>query len=462
MPASQQQTLDKSELSDSSQRPIAGHHHAIVVGLQWGDEGKGKIVDLLAPKYDAVVRYNGGANAGHSVQVGQKRYALHLIPSGILYPDKLNVLGNGVVIDVDQLVKEIDGLAEQGVTVGSNLRVSDRAHVVMPWHKVQDGLVERSLTRASGQAAAIGTTGRGIGPCYADKATRSTAIRVCDLLNPETLKSRIPQVIQIKNTVLGALAADLGEPFEPFDPDTIINRALAHGERLRTHVSDTAELLHTAIDDGKRLLFEGANATLLDVDHGTYPFVTSSSCSSPGAHTGTGVPGHVVTGVVGIVKAYQTRVGGGPMPTELFDATGDRIREQGREFGTTTGRPRRCGWLDLVALRYTARISGATDIALMLLDVLSGVGDLKLCTGYRIDGQEVHRFPADATQLERAEPIYQTVPGFDADLTTCRRFSDLPESAQAYVRTIESMAGVRVSIISVGPARDQTIFREPA
>ncbi|MEQ9453501.1 MAG: adenylosuccinate synthase [Phycisphaeraceae bacterium] len=449
-------------MNQTAARRIASHQHCVIVGLQWGDEGKGKIVDLLAPEFDAVVRYNGGANAGHSVQVGTKRYALHLIPSGILYSDKLNVLGNGVVIDVDQLVKEIDDLAAQGVTIGTNLRVSDRAHVVMPWHKVQDGLVERALTKGSGEAAAIGTTGRGIGPCYADKATRSTAIRVCDLQNPQTLKTKIPQIASIKNTALGALAADLGESFEPFDPSILIERALAHGKRLAAHVSDTAELLHDAIDTNKRILFEGANATLLDVDHGTYPFVTSSSCSSPGAHTGTGVPGHVVTGAVGIVKAYQTRVGGGPMPTELFDATGDQIREQGREYGTTTGRPRRCGWLDLVALRYTTRISGATDIALMLLDVLAGVGDLKLCTGYRVDGQDLHRFPADASILERAEPIYETVPGFDDDLTTCRRFDDLPDAAQAYVRRIEEVVGVPVSIISVGPARDQTIFREPA
>ncbi|QDU71157.1 adenylosuccinate synthase [Mucisphaera calidilacus] len=451
---------------DNAQTHEAGPGQAlencIVVGLQWGDEGKGKVVDMLAERYDAVVRYNGGANAGHSVVVGDKRYALHLIPSGILYADKLNVLGNGVVIDVDQLIKEIDGLIDQGIAVGTNLRISDRAHIVMPYHKAQDGLVERAIAKGSGEGAAIGTTGRGIGPCYADKATRSTAIRVCDLLNPDVLRQKLTQTLKIKNTVLRALAEHAGESFEDFDTEELFARAVKHGKRLAPHVSDTSELLNDAITSGKHLLFEGANATLLDIDHGTYPYVTSSNCSSPGAHTGTGVPGHRVSKVVGIVKAYQTRVGGGPMPTELHDAQGDRIREQGREYGTTTGRPRRCGWLDLVALRYTTRVSGATDIALMLLDVLSGLGDLKLCTAYEIDGETTGRFPADVTKLEAARPVFETLPGFDEDLTGCRAVEDLPEAAQAYVHRIEEVVGVPVSIISVGPARDQTIWREPA
>lgn len=439
-----------------------GQANCVVVGLQWGDEGKGKVVDLLAPRFDAVVRYNGGANAGHSVQVDDKRYALHLIPSGILYTDKINVLGNGVVIDVDQLVKEIDGLIAQGIPVGENLRISDRAHIVMPYHKAQDALVERAIAKGSGEEATIGTTGRGIGPCYADKATRSTAIRVCDLLNPEALRKKLTQNVTLKNIVLKALADHAHQPFEDFDTEELIEKALAHGKRLAPHVSDTSELLNDAISDGKHLLFEGANATLLDVDHGTYPYVTSSSCSSPGAHTGTGVPGHRVSRVVGIVKAYQTRVGGGPMPTELHDAQGDQIREQGREYGTTTGRPRRCGWLDLVALRYTTRVSGATDIALMLLDVLSGLGDLKLCTAYEIEGQQTHTFPADVDKLASAQPVYESVPGFDADLTGCRSFTDLPEAAQKYVHRIEEVIGVPVTLISVGPARDQTIWREPS
>ncbi|WP_428389847.1 adenylosuccinate synthase [Mucisphaera sp.] len=454
--------LTTSPASAADGRPTTRRSHTTVVGLQWGDEGKGKIVDLLAPDFDAVVRYNGGANAGHSVQVGDKRYALHLIPSGILYPEKLNVLGNGVVIDVDQLVKEMDALAEQGVVIGENLRVSDRAHLVMPWHKLQDQLFEGMLTRDTGAKGAIGTTGRGIGPCYADKALRSTAIRVCDLLNPETLKVKVEQIARLKNALLQPLADELGQPFEAFEPAEVLERCAGYAKRLRAHVSDTAELLNDAIAEGRRLLFEGANATLLDVDHGTYPFVTSSSCSSAGAHTGAGVPGHRVQRIIGIVKAYQTRVGGGPMPTELDDATGDQIREQGREFGTTTGRPRRCGWLDLVALRYTARVTGATGIALMLLDVLAGVGPLKLCTGYKIDGKASQRFPADCTELERAEPVYETIEGFEGDLTTARRFEDLPEAARRYVERIEAFIGVPATIISVGPARDQTIWREPA
>jgi adenylosuccinate synthase len=433
--------------------------HCTVVGLQWGDEGKGKVVDLLAPGFDLVVRYNGGANAGHSVQVGEKRYALHLIPSGILYPEKLNVLGNGVVIDPAQLVKEIDEMTAHGLDLDNRLRVSDRAHVVMPYHKTQDALLEASLAKARGEAAAIGTTGRGIGPCYADKALRSTAIRIGDFIHLERFRDKLATTVAVKNVLLAALAQHAGADFEPFDADALYAEFAPLADRLRPHVCDTATLLHRSIAKGHNVLFEGANATLLDIDHGTYPFVTSSNCSSLGAHTGAGVPGHAVKNVIGIVKAYQTRVGGGPMPTELHNDVGEQIRKQGREYGTTTGRPRRCGWLDLVALKYTAAVSGATGIALMLLDVLAGLDELKLCTGYRYRGETLENFPADADVLAEIEPVYETLPGFGDAIADCRDYDALPAAARQYVTRVEEVLGVPVVMLSVGPARDQTIIR---
>jgi adenylosuccinate synthase len=434
--------------------------HCAVVGLQWGDEGKGKVVDLLAGRFDLVVRYNGGANAGHSVQVGEKRYALHLIPSGILSPGAINILGNGVVIDPAQLVKEITGLRDQGIEIGNNLKISDRAHLVFEYHKIQDVLYDQAIAKAMGGDAAIGTTGRGIGPCYADKALRSMAIRVGELLDESALRDKIRRVVTVKNTVLSALAKQCGQPFEPFDSDAVFDQTVKVAEILKPHICDSAQLLHSSIDAGKRLLFEGANATLLDIDHGTYPFVTSSNCSSLGVHTGTGVPGHQVNNVLGIVKAYQTRVGGGPMPTELNDDTAERIREVGKEYGTTTGRPRRVGWLDLVALKYTATISGATGISLMLLDVLAGLPELKLCTGYRHDGKTLANFPASADVLDSLEPVYETLPGFKESVETARKFSDLPDNARAYIAKIEKYVGVPVVMVSVGPERDQTVLRD--
>ena len=443
-----------------------GDGHAAIVGLQWGDEGKGKVVDLITGGHSAdgsafgcVVRYNGGANAGHSLQVGDERYALHLIPSGILYPDKVNVLGNGVVIDPAQIVKEIAELRDRGLEVGDNLRISDRAHVVMPWHKVQDVLYDEAVARAWESGPAIGTTGRGIGPCYADKALRSTAIRVSDLLDAGKLQAKIMKTCAIKNVILAALARQCGREFEPFDGETILRDTLALADTIRPHITDTAALLHDAMQAGTRLLFEGANATLLDIDHGTYPYVTSSNCSSLGVHTGTGVPGHKVANVLGIVKAYQTRVGGGPMPTQLDDAVGDRIREVGREYGTTTGRPRRCGWLDGVALRYTAAVSGATGVALMLLDVLAGLDELKICVAYDHHGQTLTNFPADWDVLAEVKPVYETLPGFAAPVEDCRRFDDLPAEALGYIERIERHIGVPIVMASVGPRRDQTILK---
>ncbi len=430
-----------------------------VVGLQWGDEGKGKVVDLLAPQFDLVVRYNGGANAGHSVQVGETRYALHLIPSGILYADKLNVLGNGVVIDPEQLIKEINGLRERDVKIESNLQISDRAHVVLPYHKEQDRLLEAALSATRGDGKKIGTTGRGIGPCYADKALRATAIRMGELLSRETLCEKLTHVVAIKNMMLKALAEQSGESFDLMDPEAVCEQALAWGDALRPFVVDATSLVHDSMDQGKRLLFEGANATLLDIDHGTYPYVTSSNCSSLGVHTGTSVPGSKVDGVIGIVKAYQTRVGGGPMPTELFDETGDRIRDVGREYGTTTGRPRRCGWLDLVALRYSARISGATVIGLMLLDVLAGLPELKVCVGYKYEGKVLDTLPADCRVLEDVEPVYETLEGFAEPVDDCVSYDDLPAGAKAYIARIEKYVGVPVRIVSVGPRRSQTIIK---
>lgn len=439
--------------------PLCGKQgHCAVVGLQWGDEGKGKMVDLLTEQFDCVVRYNGGANAGHSVVVGDQRYALHLIPSGILYPEKLNVIGNGVVVDPAKLLEEMAGLRQRGVVIGKNLCVSDRAHIVMPYHKLQDGLLEAAVTRTK-KGTAIGTTGRGIGPCYADKALRSLAIRVGDLLTLDKLQEKLGHIVPVKNAMLGALAKSVDADYEQLDADALFAQCREWAESLRELICDTSHLLHESMAAGKRLLFEGANATLLDIDHGTYPYVTSSNCSSLGVHAGAGVPGHAVPNVVGIVKAYQTRVGGGPMPTELLDATGDRIREQGREYGTTTGRPRRCGWLDTFAVRYSARLSGATGIALMLLDVLAGLPSLKLCTGYRYKGGILPNFPADAGVLSEVEPIYEEVPGFDETIDDVRRFDDLPAAAKQYVQRIEQIVGVPVRSISVGPARDQTIVK---
>ena len=440
-----------------SNDPFMSDDHCAIVGLQWGDEGKGKIVDLLTDRYDVVVRYNGGANAGHTVVVGDERYALHLIPSGILYSKKLNVLGNGVVVDPQSLLEEISVLRRRGIEVGDNFRLSERAHLVMPYHKFQDALMENALSKAGSANQKIGTTGRGIGPCYADKAARSTGLRVGDLLDGKSFSRKLTHIVEIKNVMLGALARWCGEDYEPVDAGILSDRYLEFGRELRTHICDSTKLLHDAIASGRRLLFEGANATLLDIDHGTYPFVTSSNCSSLGLHTGTGVPGQQVRQVIGIVKAYQTRVGGGPMVTELNDEIGNRIREAGREYGTTTGRPRRCGWLDLVAVRYSAAVSGATSIGLMLLDVLSGFKSLKMCVGYRYRGRSLEVFPADAGVLAEVEPIYEQVEGFVESLDHCRRFDELPPAARAYVRYIEDFVGVPIRMISVGPRRDQTI-----
>ncbi len=451
-----------AEVQDMIDRLHLKPGHAAVVGLQWGDEGKGKVVDLLTAGFDVVARYNGGANAGHTVCVDDKKYALHLIPSGILYPDKLNVLGNGVVIDPEQVVKEINGLREQGLKLDDNFIISDRAHVVLPYHKIQDALQEAAYTRPNAMdqsVEGIGTTGRGIGPCYADKALRSTAVRMADLRDLGQLEHQLHRIVPIKNATLAALADYADQPYQSILVEDLLAWLRPLSEQLVPHLADTATRLHGCIAKDQRILFEGANATLLDIDHGTYPYVTSSNCSSLGVHTGTGVAGHHVTNVIGIVKAYQTRVGGGPMPTQLDDATGDRIREVGREYGTTTGRPRRCGWLDLVALKYTATVSGATGLAIMLLDVLAGLPELKVCTAYRLDGQTIENFPPDTDVLAQVQPVYETLPGFDQDVTDCTNFDQLPEHAKRYLKFIEDFLATPVVMVSVGPKRSQSIFR---
>ncbi|MEM9373227.1 MAG: adenylosuccinate synthase [Planctomycetota bacterium] len=453
------------QFSDESNVAVEPRH-AAVIGLQWGDEGKGKLVDRLAGEtgsFDAVVRYNGGANAGHSVVVGGQRYALHLVPSGILARGSLAVIGNGVVVDPERLIEELDGLAARGVDV-TQMVLSSRAHVVMPYHKAEDGLREELLQATPVDAAspsgnvvaAIGTTRRGIGPAYADKVQRATAIRVGDMLRPELLRSKLDMICSMKNAVFRALHPDRPEVF---DAGAIAEWMGELGERLRPMIKDTTYLLSDLDRAGKTILFEGANATMLDVDHGTFPYVTSSNASSLGIGPGTGLPPQKVGRIIGVVKAYSTRVGGGPMPTELQDGTADRIRDRGREFGTTTGRPRRVGWIDLVALRYAALVSGATEIGLTLLDVLAGFDELRLCTAYRTSDGTTDRFLPDGFELAEATPVYETMPGFSDEITGVRSFDELPAPAMRYVERIESFIGVPIRTIGVGPDREQTIER---
>lgn len=431
-----------------------------IVGLQWGDEGKGKLVDLLTPGHDAVVRYNGGANAGHSVVVDGARHALHLVPSGILHAGTLAVIGNGVVVDPEALLAELDGLRAAGVDV-RGLRISDRAHVVMPYHKDEDAARETLLARDKGAGAegrkgeggrgdrSIGTTRRGIGPTYSDKIHRSNAVRMGDLRRPEALLARLELACEFHNREF----ADAPR----YDPRELQKRAMAAADRLADHIEDTVYLLHGLLDDEKRLLFEGANATLLDVDHGTYPFVTSSSTSALGIGPGSGVSERRVGRVIGVMKAYCTRVGAGPFPTELSDAAGERIRERGNEYGTTTGRARRTGWLDLVAARYAVMLNACSGVALTLLDVLAGFDEIRVCTAYEIDGERTDRFLPDATDLTRARPVYASLPGFSEEITDARTLDDLPSEARAYLEYVEEFIGAPIEIVGVGPDRAQTL-----
>lgn len=419
-----------------------------VIGLQWGDEGKGKIVDALARVCRYVARYCGGANAGHTVVVGGEKYALHLIPCGILHPNVINVVGNGLAFDPGGALGEIDGLAERGVKLGpENLRLSSAAHVVMPWHKKQDALSEGALPAER----KIGTTTRGIGPCYADKANRSTAIRLGELLNPQSLRAKIAAVCESKNRVLGALYGA-----EPMDADAIAEEYIGYGRSLAPMVCNTGALLRRAVAEGERIMFEGGQGSLLDIDHGTYPFVTSSSVSACGVPTGAGVPPSAVGRVLGVIKAYTTRVGTGPFPSEQDNEIGNYLRERGHEYGTTTGRPRRCGWFDAFAVRYAADLSGADELALSLLDVPSGLKEIKVCTGYRVAGKMLADF--DPCLLDQAQCVYETLPGWPQDLSTCRTFEDLPTEAQLYVTRLEKLLGRPIGVISVGKDRSQTIL----
>lgn len=435
--------------------PLRDLGNTSIVGMQWGDEGKGKIVDLLTEQFDFAVRWNGGSNAGHTVKVRtngvEKKYAFHLIPSGILRPDCTSVIANGVVIDPIKLLEEIDTLITQGVKIENNLKISMNAHVVLPYHKLQDQLGE-----AAAGGGKIGTTGRGIGPCYADKANRSTAIRLVDLLDDARLKEKLPRIVELKNATFKALYGAGPDQLLQWQP--MFEQYRSCGEQLRPFVTDTTRLLHTAWKAGKRILFEGANAVLLDLDHGTFPFVTSSNCGT-GLSVGTGLPGAAVNSTIGIVKAYSTRVGSGPFPTEQDNDIGNRIRERGHEYGTTTGRPRRCGWIDAVALRYTAAITGATGLAIMLLDVLSGFDELKICTHYTLNGQTTDWFPADALDLQHAKPVYETIPGFPESLEGITDFNALPPNAKKYVERLEHHIGVPVKIVSIGASRHQTLIR---
>jgi adenylosuccinate synthase len=423
-----------------------------VVGLQWGDEAKGKIVDLLAEGHDFVVRYNGGNNAGHTFVWGDRTFKLSLLPTGVLKPRLTSVIGNGVVVHPPQFIKEVDQLAAGGIAVGRNLAVSDHAHVIFPYH-----IAEETATEAG--ASNIGTTGRGIGPCYQDKVGRTGGIRVGELLRADHLRDRLRTIVPRKNRVIRALAGD-GGAVKQFDPDQICDEYLGYAERLRPFVADTAYLLHDGLKAGKKILFEAAQGSLLDVDHGTYPYVTSSHSLPSGVWSGSGVPARHLSRIIGVVKAYTTRVGRGPFPTELADGPdgiGERIRRIGREYGTVTGRPRRVGWFDAMAARYTAMLAGANEITVMLLDVLSGLDELKVCVAYEQDGERRTTFPGDSYQLERCQPVYETLPGWKDDLTAARRAEDLPAAARRYVDRIGELVGLPVSVASVGPDREQTI-----
>ena len=419
-----------------------------IVGSQWGDEGKGKVIDYLATQADVVVRGQGGNNAGHTLVVDGKKYALHLIPSGVLNPETINVIGNGIVFDPKGFLDELAKLNADNIDT-KNIKISDRAHVIFPYHKELDALAEEA--RGDNK---IGTTKKGIGPCYMDKTERS-GIRICDLMDKEVFAKKLKAQIDAKNKIVKNIYGA-----EEFDFEAIYNEYVEYAEKIRPYVDDTSVIVYDAIKAGKKVLFEGAQGTLLDLDLGTYPFVTSSHPTSGGFSIGAGVGPNMIKDVVGIVKAYTTRVGEGPFVTELNDETGDKIRTQGREFGTTTGRARRCGWFDAVIVRYAARVNGLTSISLMLLDVLSGFDTVKICTSYKMGDKILKEFPASLEDLAKCEPIYEELEGWTEDLTSIEKFEDLPENAKKYVAKIEELVGVSVDMVSVGPNRAQTIVRK--
>jgi adenylosuccinate synthase len=422
--------------------------NVIILGSQWGDEGKGKIVDLFSDRFDIVARYQGGHNAGHTVFIGDRKYVLKLIPSGILRPGKKAVIGNGLVIDPAALLAEIDTLESAGVAVNGNLFISNRAHVLFPAHRMMEKMSEGRPGRVS-----IGTTSRGIGPCYEDKTGRR-GIRVADLLDSEFFRTQYDSVMAEKVEIAKSLGI-----YEELDLPRIRDEYERLAARMRPMVCDTAVLLNQAIRDGKSILFEGAQGTMLDIDHGTYPFVTSSSASAGGACTGTGVPPTRIAGVVGVSKAYITRVGGGPFPTEALDGAGERIRQRGNEFGAVTGRPRRCGWFDVPLLRYTATINGFDSIVVTKLDVLDEFETIPVCVGYRLGGRELSEMPPTVREIEQAEPIYECLPGWASSTFGISSYDELPGRARDYLAFLEDRTGVEAGCISTGPERNQTIVR---
>lgn len=416
----------------------------VVVGTQWGDEGKGKITDFLSENAEVIARYQGGDNAGHTIKFDGVTYKLHLIPSGIFYKEKISVIGNGVVVNPKSLVKELAYLKEHGVAT-DNLRISDRAHVILPYHIKLDQLQED----AKGDNK-IGTTIKGIGPAYMDKAAR-VGIRVADLLDKEIFAERLRINLEDKNKQFVKMFDS-----EPLNFEDIFEEYYAYGQQIKQYVTDTSVILNDALDEGKRVLFEGAQGVMLDIDQGTYPFVTSSNPVAGGVTIGSGVGPSKINKVVGVCKAYTSRVGDGPFPTELFDETGDRIREIGREYGTTTGRPRRVGWFDSVVMRHSKRVSGITNLCLNCLDVLSGLDTVKICTAYELNGEKIYHYPASLKELSACKPVYEELPGWQEDITACKTIEELPENARKYLHRISELVGVRISTFSVGPDRSQT------
>jgi len=420
----------------------------VVVGTQWGDEGKGKITDFLSSNAEVIARYQGGDNAGHTIVIDGKKFKLHLITSGIFFPEKISVIGNGVVVNPKSLIEEIAYLAENGVSAES-LRISDRAHVILPYHKKLDFLQEE----AKGDKK-IGTTIKGIGPAYMDKAAR-VGIRVADLLDKEIFEERLRTNLEAKNREFVKMYDS-----EPIEFEEIFEEYYEYGQQLKKYVTDTSVILNDALDAGKRVLFEGAQGVMLDIDQGTYPFVTSSNPVAGGVTIGSGVGPSKISKVVGVCKAYTSRVGDGPFPTELFDEVGHQIREVGHEYGTTTGRPRRVGWFDSVVMRHSRRVSGITNLSLNCIDVLSGLDTVKICVAYDLDGERIDHYPASLEQLKRCKPIYEELPGWEEDITGCRSLDELPENARNYVRRVGELVGVRISTFSVGPGREQTNILE--
>ena len=423
-----------------------------VIGLQWGDEGKGKIVDIFSESADVVVRYSGGANAGHSVvrAAGEEVFALHLLPSGILRQGLMCVIGGGVVLDAEILLGEIAGLAKRGIEIGDSLKISSRAQLVMDYHKQEDQLSEDALGSAK-----IGTTIRGIGPCYADKVNRSTAVRVADLLRLDTLRQRVERIVERKNRYFAGVFGWDGK----LDVEAIWQKCRMWSDKLSSHIVDSTALLHEAWSQNKNILCEGAQGTFLDLDHGTFPFVTSSNSSGAGMSVGTGLPAKAIDKFVGVVKAYTSRVGAGPFPTEQDNDTGQYIRDKGHEYGTTTGRPRRCGWFDAVSVGYSIRIGGIDELVVLHLDTLAGLKEIKVCTAYQHNGDRITFFPAEADRLSEVQCEYETFEGFEEDISHIDAFDKLPTNARKYIERLEEILAIPVTIVGVGPGREQTLYR---